>query len=107
MTSRWGEMIWRSFWTSAFTFNTSASTSLDWADNTFSYAGDGTSAHYPEEDVTVLVYDQELDDVLPATVLQGPLVTIWRDQTTDQPLPDPTWWAYLPRPDEDVVDEII
>jgi len=67
--------------------------------------GDGTSAHYPEEDVTVLVYDQELDDVLPATVLQGPLVTIWRDQTTDQPLPDPTWWAYLPRPDQDITDE--
>lgn len=52
----------------------------------------------PDADVDVLVYDEDLDDVVVASldVIDGDVVFV--DAAVGDPLPAPLWWAEKPFP---------
>lgn len=55
----------------------------------------------PDASSTVLVYDEELDDVVQATIDWDEEDNLyWLDQATDQRLPSPVWWADVPFPED-------
>ncbi len=49
----------------------------------------------PDADITVQVYDADLDDIFLAAVdfREDGTPPLWSDVHSDQPLPRPTWWA--------------
>ena len=62
----------------------------------------GADGQLPDASSTVLVYDADLEDVAQAS-LEWDIADemFWLDAATDQRLPNPTWWADVPFPEED------
>jgi hypothetical protein len=59
------------------------------------------SLHLPDASSPVLIYDEDLDDVTLGCLEWDEDDTVyWQDVATDQRLPNPTWWADVPFPED-------
>lgn len=55
----------------------------------------------PDADLDVLVYDDELDDTVIASVDAAGDEVLWIESATGDALPSPRYWAKKPYPDEE------
>lgn len=60
---------------------------------------DGVAEQMPDADAEIMVYDAELDDVFLAHLDCYDTDPIWVDNSTDDPLPAPSYWAEKPFPE--------
>lgn len=57
------------------------------------------STDFPDVELEVLVFDGYLNDVVKASLaIDENDLRVWIEQVTDEPLPDPQWWADVPFP---------